>query len=228
MVHWLVGQEERFRGDVGFVKALLHIAEGARDLHSISDHIETRWFPAGTFVVEQGEAATTLYLILSGEAEAVREFDDGSIEILGRLEPGQFFGEMGIAAGKPRNAHVIARTDLTCLEFSPAEPAPIPGARRGSRSHRPGPGAGARSGRARGGDHAHRHRRRHRSQDRGDRGLSESIRVPARADPDLTPAGPLWSRVFRAGSPTARPRNRDHVGNHPMAVRRVLRQFPPR
>ena len=123
MVHWLVGQEERFRGDVGFVKALLLIAEGARDLHSISDHIETNWFPAGTFVIEQGETATTLYLILSGEAEAVREFDDGSTETLARLERGQFFGEMGIAAGQPRNAHVIARTDLTCLEFSLAEPA---------------------------------------------------------------------------------------------------------
>src|SRR5215204_3869300 len=123
MVRWLVGQDERFRGDIGFVKALLHIAEGARDLHSISDHIETSWFPAGTFVIEQGEAATTLYLILSGEAEAVREFDDGSTETLARLERGQFFGEMGIAAGQPRNAHVIARTDLTCLEFSLAEPA---------------------------------------------------------------------------------------------------------
>jgi len=137
MVHWLAGQEERFRGDVGFVKALLHIAEGARDLHTISDHIETGWFPAGTFVVEQGEAATTLYLILSGEAEAVREFDDGSIEILARLEPGQFFGEMGIAAGKPRNAHVIAHTDLTCLQFSPAEAAPYLG--RGAGADLSGP-----------------------------------------------------------------------------------------
>ena len=123
MVHWLVSKEERFRGDVGFVKALLHIAEEARDLNRISDHIETRWFPAGTFVIEQGEAATTLFLILSGEAEAVREFDDGSTEILGRLGPGQFFGEMGIAARQPRNAHVIARTNVTCLNFSPREPA---------------------------------------------------------------------------------------------------------
>jgi hypothetical protein len=137
MVRWLVGQEERFRGDIGFVKALLHIAEGARDLHSISDHIEIGWFPAGTFVIEQGEAATTLYLILAGEAEAVQEFDDGSTEILGFLEPGQFFGEMGIAAGQPRNAHVIARTDLTCLEFSPAEPAPYLG--RGAGADLTGP-----------------------------------------------------------------------------------------
>jgi hypothetical protein len=103
------------------------ISPKARDLRSISDHLETGWFTAGTFVIEQGEAATTLYLVLSGEAEAVREHDDGSTEILARLEPGQFFGEMGIAAGKPRNAHVIARTDPTCLEFSSPEPAPYLG-----------------------------------------------------------------------------------------------------
>ena len=40
---------------------------------------------------------------------------------------------MGIAARKPRNAHVIARTDVTCLQFSPAEPAPFLG--RGAGAH---------------------------------------------------------------------------------------------
>ena len=133
MVHWLVTSEERFRGDVDFVRALLHISEGARDLGSISDHIETRWFPAETFVIEQGETAATLFLILSGEVEVARESDDGTIESLARLQPGEFFGEMGIAARKPRNAHVIARTDVTCLQFSPAEPAPFLG--RGTGAH---------------------------------------------------------------------------------------------
>lgn len=122
MARWLVNQEERFRGDVGFVSALLHIAEEARDLGTIADHIETRWFPAGTFVIEQGERATTLFLMLSGEAEAVREHADGSTEPLGTLGPGEFFGEMGIAFSRPRNAHVIARSDVTCLQFAPAEP----------------------------------------------------------------------------------------------------------
>lgn len=127
MVAWLVSHEERFRGDSGFITALLHLAEEARDLRSISDHIETRWFPPGTFVIEQGETATTLYLILSGEAEAVREYPDGALEVLGRLKPGHFFGEMGIASGQPRNAHVVARTPLTCLLFSPVAPTPFAG-----------------------------------------------------------------------------------------------------
>jgi LmbE family N-acetylglucosaminyl deacetylase len=133
MVTWLVSHEERFRGDAGFVTALLHLAEEARDLRSISDHIETRWFPAGTSVIEQGETATTLYLILSGEAEAVREHPDGAMELLGWLEPGHFFGETGIATGRPRNAHVIARSPLTCLLFSPSQPTPFLG--RGAGAH---------------------------------------------------------------------------------------------
>lgn len=137
MVHWLDSHDTRFQGDIGFVTALLHLAEEARDLGAIADHLETRWFPAGTYVIEQGEAPTTLYLILSGEAEAVREYADGSTEILGRLEPGHFFGEMGIARAKPRNAHVIARAPLTCLQFSPAEPARFVG--RGEGAYLSGP-----------------------------------------------------------------------------------------
>jgi LmbE family N-acetylglucosaminyl deacetylase len=135
MVQWLVSnrKDPRFQGDIGFIKALLHIAEEARDLSSIADHIETRWFPAGTFMIEQGEAAATLYLILSGEAEAVREDDAGATEVLGQLRPGQFFGEMGIALRQPRNAHVIARTHVTCLAFSPVEPARFLG--RGEGAH---------------------------------------------------------------------------------------------
>jgi LmbE family N-acetylglucosaminyl deacetylase len=137
MAQWLVGQEERFRGDVGFVTALLHIAEEARDLGTISDHIETRWFPAGTFVIEQGEKATSLFLILSGEAAAVREHGDGTTETLGTLGPGEFFGELGIAFSRPRNAHVIARSDVTCLQFAPAEPSRFLG--RGAGAHLTGP-----------------------------------------------------------------------------------------
>lgn len=133
MVRWLDDRDERFRGDVGFVTALLHIAEEARDLGAIADHLETRWFPAGTSIIEQGEPPAALYLILSGEAEAVREQPDGSIEVLGVLEAGQFFGETGIARSQPRNAHVIARSPLTCLQFSPAEPARFAGRGEGAR-----------------------------------------------------------------------------------------------
>ena len=91
VVQWLVSNEERFRGDVRFIRAMLHIAEEARDLRYASDHMQTRWFPAETFIIEQGETATTLFLILSGEVDAVREHEDGTTEFLDHLGPGHFF-----------------------------------------------------------------------------------------------------------------------------------------
>jgi len=91
-------------------------------LHYTSDFIEVSWYPQGFYIIEQGEPATKLYLILSGRAEAVVEQPDGTLEVRGCLEPGMFFGEQGLAYGRPRNAHVVAAESTTCLVFSPAKP----------------------------------------------------------------------------------------------------------
>jgi Cyclic nucleotide-binding domain len=86
-----------------------------------------QWYPAGFSIVEQGEPATKLYLILSGEAEAIHEEADGTLRPLRRLGPGQFFGELGVAYGRPRSAHVAAVDSVTCLVFSPAQPTAFAG-----------------------------------------------------------------------------------------------------
>ncbi len=44
----------------------------------ISDYVDVSWYPAGFYIVEQGEPAVNLYLILSGEVEAIREGTDGT------------------------------------------------------------------------------------------------------------------------------------------------------
>lgn len=122
LVDWLVDQRTRFAGDAEFVHALLLMAEDASTLRYTSDHSDVEWFPTRSYVIEQGEAATRLYLILSGHADVLHEHADGRTEHLARLGPGEFFGERGIADEGARNAHVVAATGLTCLVFSPAEP----------------------------------------------------------------------------------------------------------
>jgi LmbE family N-acetylglucosaminyl deacetylase len=122
LVHWLVELRRRFQGTVDFAHALLLFSEEATMLGYISDYVETSWFPAGFYVVEQGEPATKLYLILSGQAEVLREDDEGTLHTLARLGPGHFFGEQGLAYQQPRNAHVVAAEDVTCLVFSPNAP----------------------------------------------------------------------------------------------------------
>src|SRR6266536_317903 len=74
------------------------------------------------YIIEQGEPATNLYLVLSGRAQAIVEDADGGLKTVGYLEPGMFFGEQGLAFHRPRNAHVVAVESTTCLVFSPSQP----------------------------------------------------------------------------------------------------------
>jgi hypothetical protein len=86
-----------------------------------------QWYPAGFSIVEQGEPANRLYLILSGTAEVLREDADGVPHGVAQIGPGTFFGEDGLAHGQPRNAHVVAVNSVTCLVFAPGEPTAFAG-----------------------------------------------------------------------------------------------------
>jgi LmbE family N-acetylglucosaminyl deacetylase len=133
LVEWLVAEGPDFRGDPEFAYALLLLAEEATALHSVEDHYAVKWFPAGFPIVEQGEPATSLYLLLSGHADVIRENQAGERHQVVRLMPGQFFGEQGIAAAQPRNAHVVAAEAATCLVLSPRQPTLFEGRGAGSR-----------------------------------------------------------------------------------------------
>jgi LmbE family N-acetylglucosaminyl deacetylase len=98
-----------------FVRALLVFAEETTLLQYSQDRMDIKWFPKGFYIIEQGEAARDLYLIMTGSAEAVHEEEDGELKVLGKLGPGHFFGEMGIARRATRSNHVVARENVTCL-----------------------------------------------------------------------------------------------------------------
>ena len=127
LVQWLVTQDRPFRGSPAFMHALLVLAQETRALGYTSDHIDVQWYPAGFSIVEQGEPATRLYLILSGAAEVIGEDEDGVRHVIARLEPGTFFGEEDLAHGQVSSAHVVALDNVTCLVFARGEPTAFAG-----------------------------------------------------------------------------------------------------
>jgi LmbE family N-acetylglucosaminyl deacetylase len=137
---WLTSRPGRFAGTMDFVHALLLMAEEAGTMGYIRDHAQVCWYPGGCYVVEQGEAATELFMILSGHADVWQEHGDGRREQLRRLGPGEFFGELGVAGNRPRSAHVVATEGLTCLVFSPAAPTLFAGRGEGALLAGPAPG----------------------------------------------------------------------------------------
>jgi|TARA_B100001971_G_scaffold169348_3_gene161140 CRP-like cAMP-binding protein len=124
---WLNGLDTRFRGSLDFVQRLTLFASESATMGFNSDHVKVGWFPPGFYIIEQGEPATSLYLILSGQAEVFQEDADGSLQKVADREPAEFVGETGLACGKPRNANIIAKDSVTCLVFSPAEPTAFAG-----------------------------------------------------------------------------------------------------
>jgi len=133
LVQWLVTTEKRFHGTLDFVHALLLLSEESTLLRYSSDYCDVSWYPSGFFIIEQGEPAGNLYLILSGTVEVTREDPDGTQHVVDHMGPGSFFGEEGLASRKPRNAHVIAVDSVTCLVFSPNTPTAFLG--RGEDAH---------------------------------------------------------------------------------------------
>jgi LmbE family N-acetylglucosaminyl deacetylase len=119
---WVVELTTRFKGTKDFVRALSVFSRETTALGYAADFVSVEWFPAGSYLIEQGEEATVMHFLLSGQVEIRREGADGRVRAVDRSGPGEFIGEEGIATGRPRNAHVVALDDVTSLTFLAAEP----------------------------------------------------------------------------------------------------------
>ena len=125
LAEWVVELTTRFKGTKDFVRALSVFSRETTSLGYAADFVKVEWFPSGSYLIEQGEAATMMYFLLSGQVEIRREGEDGRVRVVDRSGPGEFIGEVGIATGRPRNAHVVALDDVTSLTFLASEPLPI-------------------------------------------------------------------------------------------------------
>lgn len=72
----------------------------------------------GAVIVRSGDPTDSLYVLVSGSARVCNSDKDGKEVILSILEPGDFFGEMGLIDGSPRSADVIASSACDLLVIS--------------------------------------------------------------------------------------------------------------
>ena len=116
LAHWIAGSGQRATDPAALHAIALFTGESAT-MRLARDEVRVEWFPPGVYVIEQGEPADALYLILNGTADALLEQPGGRLTPLSRMRAGDFFGELGLVAGQ-RTAHVVARESLTCLVLS--------------------------------------------------------------------------------------------------------------
>lgn len=86
-----------------------------RSLAEMADHLKSEPFEAGSRVIREGDAGDKFYLIRSGEVAVVRGPDD---EQVATLKEGDFFGEMALLSGNPRNASIVTLDETVLYSLS--------------------------------------------------------------------------------------------------------------
>jgi small-conductance mechanosensitive channel/CRP-like cAMP-binding protein len=88
------------------------------ELAFVADHVTYAPFTAGETITHQGATAHWLYVLCSGKVEVRRRAENADIvRSVNTIEAPSFFGEMGLLAGEPRRADVVALTDVDCYRL---------------------------------------------------------------------------------------------------------------
>lgn len=93
------------------------------DLARIAPIFERRYYPRGARVCQEGEISSRFYILLSGQAQALKKNEQGEEVELDTLTPGAFFGDMPLLASEPRLTSIeividaeVFETDKTSFE----------------------------------------------------------------------------------------------------------------
>lgn len=82
-------------------------------------HCHKHSYPKKTTIIEAGQKPDILYYIISGSVSVIMENTDGHEIVLAYLNPGDFFGEMGLFdEDENRSAWVRTKTDCELAEIS--------------------------------------------------------------------------------------------------------------
>lgn len=83
------------------------------------EHCHRRQYPAKSLIIYAGDKPDVLYYIVEGSVSVLIEDETGREIVLAYLNPGDFFGEMGLFGGETnRSAFVRAKTKCELAEIS--------------------------------------------------------------------------------------------------------------
>ena len=90
------------------------------DLGVLSERLSERTARAGEMIFNQGDAATSMFIVAEGHVNIHLPGEESRRISLKDLARGEFFGELSLFDDKPRSASALATTDVTLLELSAA------------------------------------------------------------------------------------------------------------
>lgn len=76
-------------------------------------------FGPGEVIFREGDLGRDVYVIRTGDVEVLAKRPDGSSEVIGRLHPGDHFGELALLREGPRTATIRTVTAVQLYKMSP-------------------------------------------------------------------------------------------------------------
>lgn len=101
--------------------ALAPITPHIPDVENFLSNCHRRRYPPKSTVIYAGDTGDTLYYIIKGSVTVLIEDDDGREMIVAYLNPGDFFGEMGLFGHEDRSAWIRAKSECEVGEISYAK-----------------------------------------------------------------------------------------------------------
>jgi small-conductance mechanosensitive channel/CRP-like cAMP-binding protein len=84
------------------------------ELRVLARRLKRLWFAPGESIVREGEAGSSMFVILRGTADVRLTGALNESQQIATLGPGEFFGERSLLTGEKRSASVIATDILEC------------------------------------------------------------------------------------------------------------------
>lgn len=98
---------------------------GQEQLGTLGSAARRRRVPAQTVVVRQGEAGSSLFVVVEGVLDVEVALDAAPPRWAHLLAPGDMFGEFSLLTGEPRSATVTARTNSLLFEITKTDLDPL-------------------------------------------------------------------------------------------------------
>ncbi|MFM7784331.1 MAG: cyclic nucleotide-binding domain-containing protein, partial [Gammaproteobacteria bacterium] len=96
----------------------MSIAPRIKNLDAFLSHCQRHRFPARSAIICAGDKGDSLFYIMKGSVTVLIEDDEGKEMIVAYLNPGDFFGEMGLFKPEERrSAWVRAKTECHVAEI---------------------------------------------------------------------------------------------------------------
>ena len=95
-----------------------HILNNIPTIEDFLRYCQRKDYKPKAQIILPGEPSNSLFFIIDGSVSVIVEADDAHEMVVSYLNPGDFFGEMGLYHDEPRSALIQAKTQCEVAEIS--------------------------------------------------------------------------------------------------------------